>query len=1174
MTLRIIRIMLVVAVLLAAVFAHIEADAIDSPESGITTRDGCGENKGLSRNNCNRGFVTYPEENCLYSSGNRDDVGIPSGERSDDIDVPSWQIGDWWTYYLTIYSNLGGGNYFALWSNVTYTVSEISHYDKNGTSYLAYNLSTTGDVVGKGHLDGTDHFFDGKGEGAPDLEEKGSVNGYKVLRVSDLSQLYERTKYNGHLHIQFGPFWLAPDASFEFILWDTTPVEDVDFPALDGDVFWYDTTRRTILNIDIPDQPDYSEHYDNISPNNYTVNGTADVGKTVMAGTFDTYYLEADSHTGNESISRWYSPDAGNFAKEILATQGATGVMKSDRELKEYNVSGEPNNIDLLPVVNLPGLTTRVTGEFPERPNRNVQVETPFNGGNWAAVTDDNGRFAVDITAPSAWDSTNTTTDVGSFGVCAFVEGLPSNTIAARTLTLVAEDHSPPTAHAGNSITVDEDVPYRFNGSTSSDDFAIANYTWTLELPSGPERIYGREPFYTFELPGNYAVTLNVTDIGGNFDTDSILVDVLDKTPPVAIMSPADNTTVDAGILLYLDSSASFDPEGGTIVNHTWEIVRPGGAVQTKFGDNVSYTFPTGGIYDVTLILLDASGNQGVGGLNVTVRDITPPVCEAGNPIIIDQHQYAHFNGSASSDDVEILNFTWSFAYNGSSVTLYGAGVSFLLHDAGEYDVTLSVVDWGENTAEDHLTVTVRDITQPVADAGEDQWVGTGKETFMSGLASTDNVGIEHYNWSFTYNGSKVWMEGSNVSFIFDLPGDYHITLNVSDVAGNTDESVVLVSVRDSTQPVARAGDDIYTGAGVAVAFNGSDSSDNVGVVNYTWNFTYKGNNVELYGPAPEFVFDDLGIYIVTMEVRDAARNSATASVQVMVRDIKKPVASAGDYVEITLGENVTLDGSGSGDDLGIINFTWTIVGPSGREIYYGPKVSFTPTVPGKFNVTLKVTDAGGNLDIDHMEITVKDRNGDPSDRDRVEGIGLGRGPVVMVIIIIVAIGVVLVGLFLLIARKVMKRDDETDAEDRKGCEDRGGNVRGRGDVLILVDLEEKREDLLRKRDRLHGKLEQLDWDLEDSYIDEQEYDRLVARYDRKLERTDRELDEVEDEIEQIERKVNRRRRRGGSGEREGRMYGGRGSEDFQDIEYDDEWDESDVDEDWMDDEWDDGEWD
>jgi len=71
-----------------------------------------------------------------------------------------------------------------------------------------------------------------------------------------------------------------------------------------------------------------------------------------------------------------------------------------------------------------------------------------------------------------------------------------------------------------------------FDGSESSDNFAIESYMWTLNDGIEDVVLYGVGPEHTFNEPGNYTVTLTVTDTSGNSDQDTMYVNVSGEKIP------------------------------------------------------------------------------------------------------------------------------------------------------------------------------------------------------------------------------------------------------------------------------------------------------------------------------------------------------------------------------------------------------------------------------------------------------------------------------------------------------------------------------------------------------------------------------------------------------------------------------------------------------------------
>jgi PKD repeat protein len=264
-------------------------------------------------------------------------------------------------------------------------------------------------------------------------------------------------------------------------------------------------------------------------------------------------------------------------------------------------------------------------------------------------------------------------------------------------------------------------------------------------------------------------------------------------------------------------------------------------------------------------------------------------------------------------------------------------------------------------------------MTDPVAHAGPDQTVAIGTTVHFDGSASTDNVGVTSYTWTFTDVNLRT-LTGAAPTYQFNHAGQYIVTLTVADAAGNTNIDTVVVTVEDQTDPVANAGPDQSVNEGATVTFDGSDSTDNVGVDNLTWNFTDASVQITLYGQNPTYVFLSSGTFVVTLTVMDAAGNSDTDTVTIRVND--HPTASAGSDQTVNAGDSVVFNGSASTDDGGAVNlnYTWRI-NVSGTEVVkYGAIFEYTFDKAGTYTATLTVRDAGGLTSTDQVTMTVQEK--------------------------------------------------------------------------------------------------------------------------------------------------------------------------------------------------------
>lgn len=185
------------------------------------------------------------------------------------------------------------------------------------------------------------------------------------------------------------------------------------------------------------------------------------------------------------------------------------------------------------------------------------------------------------------------------------------------------------------------------------------------------------------------------------------------------------------------------------------------------------------------------------------------------------------------------------------------------------------VVDMDGIIGDDWPVIMAEDETPPFVPTMLDLAVDQGTSVTLDGSGATDDEGIESYVWTFKYDYEEVTLEGMVQHHTFDIPDVYEIRLDVTDEAGNSAFSTFDLTVRDTEVPVAvldTGNTEIW--AGETAGWGAHLSTDNVGVVKYTWTFEYEGKMVSLDGPAPTFVFEKTGDYEVTLTVEDAAGNT------------------------------------------------------------------------------------------------------------------------------------------------------------------------------------------------------------------------------------------------------------------------------------------------------------
>lgn len=220
-------------------------------------------------------------------------------------------------------------------------------------------------------------------------------------------------------------------------------------------------------------------------------------------------------------------------------------------------------------------------------------------------------------------------------------------------------------------------------------------------------------------------------------------------------------------------------------------------------------------------------------------------------------------DGSMSTDDSgekgSIVSYKWELvnvplAYQKSSQSLPNQAL-LSLDDlvVGNYTLRLTVTDkegLSGSSEMIYIYVMERDDYPPIANAGEDQIIYLPtNEVYLDGSRSKDDNGIVGWQWTTesTDDGDSVKLASDATNMrtskphITDLQvGTYTFTLRVFDVKGQSSEDSVNVYVKPqaNSPPKAKAGPQPRIEMSLPlnwILLNGTNSTDDVGIVSYNW---------------------------------------------------------------------------------------------------------------------------------------------------------------------------------------------------------------------------------------------------------------------------------------------------------------------------------------------------
>jgi PKD repeat protein len=450
-----------------------------------------------------------------------------------------------------------------------------------------------------------------------------------------------------------------------------------------------------------------------------------------------------------------------------------------------------------------------------------------------------------------------------------------------------------------------------FNGTTTENVTSIIQVTWdfgdnttavngTSATLLNATHIYTTTGIYNTTLTVKFNSALNKTEIA----TTTITVN--ENQPPIASAGPDQNVEQNSpqGSSVTLNGTGSSDPNNDTLT-YFWNWT--GGSAN---GDTPTALFPVGNT-TVTLIVSDSQYNATDTVSIVVQADTTVPLVNAGPDVTVEQESHAGtqviLNGTATDLVSTLFNFTWS--ENGMVLKAEENATTTMLvytFNLGTRIVTLNATDDAGNIGSDNVTITIIDTIPPVVNAGPDMTVEqesqAGTQVTLYGDAT--DICSTQFNFTWSENGVVLGTE-QNLTYTFNL-GTHTVTLNATDMAGNTGSDNVTVTVVDTTPPEINASatpsilwppNHKYVQVEATVtAQDAGDPSPTVTFVSVTSNEPDNGkgdgNTINDIVIVDDYTFEFRAersgngagrVYTITYRATDASGNSAEASLTITV---------------------------------------------------------------------------------------------------------------------------------------------------------------------------------------------------------------------------------------------------------------------------------------------------
>ncbi|MFP4501979.1 MAG: PhoPQ-activated protein PqaA family protein [Candidatus Hydrogenedentota bacterium] len=366
-------------------------------------------------------------------------------------------------------------------------------------------------------------------------------------------------------------------------------------------------------------------------------------------------------------------------------------------------------------------------------------------------------------------------------------------------------------------------------------------YTGNVATPDNGWRAYLIEMIYGSGLKVSSEVRVTPTDLPfadeGEVDTE----------PPVLFLTGDDPVLKECGAAYTDPGAMAIDGNDGELTD---DIVL----------DRSGLDMHTPGEYTITYTVADAAGNEAQETRTVVVEDTLPPVITLNGSATLHVQPGDHFTDpGASASDQCAGGLTHAIEVQGDTVDTDTPGL---------YEIVYEVEDNAGHVAQAARTVVVEDTLPPVLSL-------EGENPLF--LECPDDFEEPGYTALDASDGNLTGQVTEGGAVDPATPGQYPLTYQVADTAGNTAQATRTVIVRDTQPPEANCKTravTLHLGANGTASLTtdrvDAGSSDSCG-------------SVRLFLSQTVFNHTDIGTSSVTLTVVDEAglRDACTADVTI-----------------------------------------------------------------------------------------------------------------------------------------------------------------------------------------------------------------------------------------------------------------------------------------------------
>ncbi|MDW7692319.1 PKD domain-containing protein [Flammeovirgaceae bacterium SG7u.111] len=504
---------------------------------------------------------------------------------------------------------------------------------------------------------------------------------------------------------------------------------------------------------------------------------------------------------------------------------------------------------------------------------------------------------------------------------------------------------------------------------------AIATYEWEFHLNDGSPSIYATGPTAQnlYASYGKYDITLRVTNNEKCYE--SITKTVTVKENPISnfeLLSTCIQTS--DGTSFQVTAENISQPQGkdslgvdNTITSFKW---LSNSAVISQSGAHATFTYPTPEEKEISLIV-----EQSNGCIDTLTKSIFIPEADFvySDPCA---RQTVQFSADSSTVQDSVF-YSWDLDNDGI-VDDTTKNPTFTYAEPGDYVVTLEIKVGLLDNSVSSCSVLKKDTITVNPTPKLDLKIDTScvnNETGFKANGTIDTGNIETYQWYFYYNGSLIDSALSTTdttTYTFDNIGAHTVT-----VTATSDSSCAQTVTQDFTVYPVPIADFNFVNAceNDTVMFTDASTIDSL-VVNdaeivfIEIDFDNDGQFEESYVPGQlmKHAFTTAGDSIINYRVTSDKGCSHITTDTITIFPV--PIADF-DVLDVCDGETVYVEDKTNDRGTAIATYQWDF--GDGSAVLFGANSQHLYSGPGKYDVTLTVTNEEGCSESITKTVTVKE---------------------------------------------------------------------------------------------------------------------------------------------------------------------------------------------------------